>query len=203
MNKTSEEIVLECISLSKILHEESLVCKNHAIKYHELFQKNQSQFWRRMYIRSLFAYVDATLYGFKKLLLCVYEEGELSLEELAIILEKSYEVKDNGKAVSKPTFVSLEKNIKFTFLTLIKFFSIEEAKPFSNNGWNSFKKSIEKRNLLTHPKQLNHLEISNEQMNQIEEGTSWFHKNIVTLYRGIAKSMQIQLGLDDSNSNNK
>ena len=84
-----------------------------------LSKANDSQFTRRAYIRSVFALIEGNIFQMKAMVLKSHEEGHISLSigELSLLKEESYDLADNGDYKVRSKFLQLQENIKFT-LTL-------------------------------------------------------------------------------------
>lgn len=144
-----------------------------------LLKNNTSQFARRIYIRSVFSYVEGSIWVFKQVCFKVKPSGnakrKMSISEFAVLNEESYELKRNGdiKVVTKN--LNLLDNIKFTFKMLNKLFGGELDIGTGTESWANLIKAKNIRNRITHPKKVEDLTITDEEIKVCEDVCSWFN----------------------------
>ena len=149
-----------------------------------------NQFNRRSYVRAGFAYVEGHVFKLKQWALGLddYKQGlrarygpnpyvdstMFSFGERLVLSEESFEVDDKGEVYSQSRFVRLDKNIKFAFRAISRAHDIEFKLDLGDSGWGDFKKAIEIRNRITHPKSVSELSLSNAEMETTHNGFSWY-----------------------------
>ncbi|MDQ1611481.1 MAG: hypothetical protein QOG00_1412 [Pyrinomonadaceae bacterium] len=141
-----------------------------------LTEVEANQFWRRTYIRTVFAFIEALIFHIKRVLLRVYDAGivEFSPEELAMLREESYDLSDKGDVVTQQKFIPLTKNLKFICKAYVRYTKSNYTLKVDDSGWDSFKKSIDIRNRLTHPKSASDLDVSDDDIKVVERADNWF-----------------------------
>jgi len=136
----------------------------------------------RTYLRGLFAWVEATIFGLKGIALKMSEHKTLfSPAELAMLQEQTYDLDEKGNIKLQPKLIPLTKNLRFAFSTCSRAFSIANTLNVGDARWDSFQKAIEMRNRITHPRTPEDLHLSDEDFEQIKFALFWFSENYRTL----------------------
>src|SRR4051794_4816834 len=83
----------------------------------ECSKEGDEQFWRRMFIRALFAQIEGEIYCMKRVALDFHtEDGAIAAwfcAEVALLSDESYELNKELKAITKKKFIPLERNMPF------------------------------------------------------------------------------------------
>src|SRR5215210_6831875 len=106
-----EKAIEQFTDLLNILGKDVRQCNDGVIA-------EDSQFWRRAFVRAVFALIECLTFRMKQAALELYQSGEarFSEAELALLKEESYELNDKGVAYMQAKFIQLPKNLKFSFL---------------------------------------------------------------------------------------
>ncbi len=119
----------------------------------------------------------------------------LSTGENAFLREETYYLKSNGSIELKPNFINLKNNIKAFFLLSKKVYGFDYEPDFKSAGWNKFLKSIKKRNLITHPKSIEDLIVSDKEIEDLFIGIVWMYDNVINYFR--LRSTLLEKDLDE------
>ncbi|MGH7990946.1 MAG: hypothetical protein ACREDS_12250 [Limisphaerales bacterium] len=146
-------------------------------------RNNDSQFARRAYIRSTFAYMEGTVWLLKQLILQTTFQSKaitnplnyLSPSELALLSDISYDVKDNGESYEQPKFLPLNKNLRFTMNVLNRFTSSSVKLETDSKIWSRFNQMLKVRHRITHPKNSEEIDITNTEIQHAIEVCRWFN----------------------------
>ena len=181
-------------TLANILNEDVNNC-------HMNLQTEDSQFWRRVYIRTCFSGIEAEIYAFKQIALEQHEKqgGLFNEGELALLNEHSYDVSDKGEAHTQQKFIQLTKNIKFAFKAFARSWSITYEFP-ADQGWTSFVAAVKIRNRLTHPKNHDDLTVSSEDLREVITANIWFVENTLFLMKAMLPYLKDSTDQTDSGS---
>lgn len=87
--------------------------------------------------------------------------------------ELTYSVNERGILVEQPRFITMTAMIRLT-VNVAKIFSPDLQVDFGNGGWEALKKAIEIRNRIIHPKSVQDLDISEEDIETAQSGFFWF-----------------------------
>jgi hypothetical protein len=111
------------------------------------------QFWRRTYIRTLFAMIEGATWLHKQYALRLHEHGrvEFTTGELALLRDVQFDFQ-NGKVREQPRFLNVADNFRFGFYALNNVMKSGHVLDVTGEPWERFKKAIEIRNRITHPK---------------------------------------------------
>ena len=112
--------------------------------------------WQRNFIRTVVSIIEGYSHCFRQIAVIGVEmgAGELTKKEKEILLnEENYGICDR---------------IKLTLRSTYKMLSIKPLPDFGTKDWSSAMLALEKRNLLTHPKTITDLEISEDTWDQIQ-----------------------------------
>lgn len=129
--------------------------------------KNQpkNQFWRRTFVRNLFAYFEGVNFGMKQLAIAQYgrKQVDFLVAELAMLREEKYGLDDKGRATSQTTnYPKFIQNTPFAFECLAR--SCQAAFTLDNRLIPDLKQFEHIRNRLTHPKRGKELDLSDGEL---------------------------------------
>ncbi|MGV0827817.1 hypothetical protein ACTS9C_02835 [Empedobacter brevis] len=144
-----------------------------------LSENRSSQFFRRVYTRSVFAYIEGSIWVLKQVCLKAKSvEGlqrKISISEFTILTEETYDLKGNGDIKTGTKTINLLDNIKFTFKTVNRLFNGKINAGVGTASWDKLIKAKSIRNRITHPKNENDMIISDDEIIICEEVCSWFN----------------------------
>ena len=109
-----QEAVAEFLRISEILTQDVVDATGPAI----VGQARE----RRNYVRAVFAYIEGHVWGIKQLCFEVTSPGVLLPGEIAMLLEQTHDIKDNGSVFTRPAKIRLPPNIRLAFETLGRVF---------------------------------------------------------------------------------
>jgi len=157
---------------------------------YDKIEEEDSQFWRRTYIRAVFAFAESFIFRMKQSAVDIHNlRGNLFAEaELAFLKEediREYSLNRKGEVEiqAKKRFIAFENNFKFAFKVYARAFNSSYTLDLGDGGWDAFRDALEVRHRLTHPKFINQLNISDEELQRIEKGMSWFRKVTLDIFR--------------------
>lgn len=147
--------------------------------------EDHTDFWKRSLFRSFFSLVEFTSFRLRYLLLAGFKDGSLTLspEEILTLQEQTPELNGSGGIRLKNKFFAFEDYLKFTLKTYAKHFEIAELDNFSDGGWDAMRRSVVIRNLLTHPRTIAHLFISENELGDLNTAMNWYFKIIKQLIK--------------------
>jgi hypothetical protein len=148
-------------------------------------QDNQNA--RRAYIRSLFAFIEGSVWILKQIVVSVVAKTErVTPAELALLTDKSFELKNNGDVQESSKYLRLPDNIKFTFKTLDKYFKNGNL-DINEKDWSNFQVCLKVRNRITHPKSIEDFEVSKSEILSCNKTYSWFCELVVKYIQGLPR----------------
>src|SRR6478735_2617165 len=115
----TEDLIIQNLRLFELLIGDVHDCKKQA-------WVTGDQFWRRMYVRALFAFIESNVHGLRQIVhyLHLEHKAPLSRAELAVLLEEAYDVAENGEVRTKPSWIRSDRSIRFAFRIMIHTYSL-------------------------------------------------------------------------------
>jgi len=146
-------------------------------------ENNNSQFAKRAHIRSAFAYMEGSVWLFKQLIVQTVFQSKavtnplhlLSIAELGLLSDVSYDLKDNGEPYEQQKFLPLTKNLRFTMSVMSRFTGYSIDLQTNSKTWDRFNKTIKVRNRITHPKNAEEIDMTDEEIQHATEVCNWFN----------------------------
>lgn len=170
------------------IKEPLLILLEDAHAAEQYLEGADSQFARRAYIRSIFAYIEGSVWILKQVCLKAKPlsgERRISPVEYALLAEESYELKNNGEPKVQTKFLRLPDNIKFTFKLINKLFKANIELGVGSKEWINFQKAIEIRHRITHPKNIKVFAISDEEIQMCQQVCSWFNELVHRFFQAL------------------
>src|SRR5712692_8437492 len=161
-----------------ILHDDVEFCARE-------LNKNDLPVWRRALVRALFAMVEGVIYRMQQIALNASHQPRVAFSpgELHLLLEKSFELDGNGNVVERQIRTSLKGSIRFAFGAFARVHVAEyELDVTREDEWGAFLKSIKVRDRLMHPKTVDDLTDSNEEIKSIQITFDWFMKTLKNVH---------------------
>ena len=131
----------------------------------------QPQIGRRLYARTFFSFVESILASLKEEALL---RGSQSPAEKLLLAEQQCDLDDSGKARTRRYQVPVPASLRFTFQAIASAWRVDYSPDYSGAGWKAFQESVRLRNRLTHPKQIADLDVSDTDLETLDEAHDWF-----------------------------
>lgn len=162
-------------------------------KTFSLLQQQDTQFYRRMYVRSLFAYLEGFTYWMRQNVIeidrvVLRKTGSIDWERHLLLHEEFPTSTDTGKVEKQKQKVSFKNRFAFSMKAYLEIVQCKDNL-FSDNRWPQLQKALKVRDRLTHPKQSNDLVVSDNDMKLCQEGYSWFTDLVVKKSRQSLEAM--------------
>jgi hypothetical protein len=148
-----------------------------------------SQPERRIYVRSVFATIEAWIYAMKQMALKWHPDPmcpTISEAERAFAQELEYKLTDSGEVESRRAKISLEVNLRFAFRLFAKSGYLTSDLDVSGSEWQVFRRAIKIRDRITHPKSVSDLNISDDDFKDVTTGLGWILISHAKLFTEIA-----------------
>jgi len=152
---------------------------------------DDSQFNRRVYVRSLFSYYEAFGYFVRQFLIEIQRKKialgkEVNLDRFYLLQEEFPTVGKNGKIEAKDQKTPFANQFAFTLKEFADLVGVS-AHIFGDSGWEATQKAHKIRDRLTHPKVKEDSLVSNEDMEVCRKGYGWFAGLIAVQFKEAAK----------------
>lgn len=141
------------------------------------------QFWRRTFVRAVFAQIEGKTFLMKR---TAHDRPsvQFSPAERSVLTEDDYEVNtlnNKGEVTTRQTRNSTASNIKFAFKSLARARTPTVA--LNLDGWDALLTGIHIRDRLTHPKQLEDLTVSDDDLDAVKVASDWFNAKFSAHFR--------------------
>lgn len=143
--------------------------------------QNDTQFARRAYIRSIFASLEGIVWLLKQVCLNVPNVSgprKFHPAEFALLQDQTYDLKNNGETSTQTNFLRLPDNLRFTFRVFNRLFQAQIDLGVRGAPWDKFLRSLDVRHRITHPKKVDELDISDQEIELYRKVSSWFNETI-------------------------
>lgn len=147
-----------------------------------LWTERQDDFSRRTYIKTCFSLVEGLTQIMKSACLLANEYKDLnalSPEEIVLLREELAYVKQNGHVGVKSAPIGMAANFRFATSCCNKIFNLNHELNAGGNGWVKFIDAIKIRDKITHPHKLSDINISEEDMDIINEAMDFFREETI------------------------
>jgi hypothetical protein len=177
--------VIELREVFDVLGQDILTSRN-------MVKENDSPFWRRTLVRSLFACIEGMSYRMKyvALIMARNHSVRLSPAERALMKEESYDLNDKGEAAISKSKLRTADNLLFSLKIAARACKTPFEIDKGGEGWGSFKDALKIRDRITHPKNSQDLLISDEELNIVWKTINWYVDSMTHVLVISAKSLE-------------
>jgi len=138
---------------------------------------------QRSLARTLFAAVEGLSFQLRRITLASIGNTDLLTEaEKHLLREERHYLDDKGRPKTSEAFLPFPQSLLFTIATYVKNHGAEFRPELSSAGWTSFKRAIEVRNSVTHPKSASSLVLSDADLSAIAEASRWWQNTMVAMF---------------------
>lgn len=130
---------------------------------------------RRAYVRAVGTVFDgATLMLKAKAVRQVLESRvEVSRAELALLMDEAYELNDQGMPRTRVRLAPAAAGAAFAFKTFVRVHGLGIDIDLGGDGWRAFVEASRVRNRVTHPKGLEDLNVSDDDLASVNRAFVW------------------------------
>jgi len=132
---------------------------------------------RRTAVRVSYAAIEGLLWGLKQSVLETFVENVPidRIADVTLLREETFRVNDRGKVRPTPLHLPLADNIRFVEAMVRRINPESEYQlNFNSPGWSALKLGVKARNRLMHPKALDDLHVSDEELEASNKAFFWF-----------------------------
>jgi hypothetical protein len=130
---------------------------------------------RRALVRSVFACIEGTTFGFRSvaLYLARMRNIPLTVGEIAMAREVTYALNTKGQVEERHVFIPILANLRFALTLLAKVAGAPYEFPADDSNFEQLQKAQRVRNRLTHPRSSSDLEVSGEEQSLVIKAGEW------------------------------
>ncbi|MDH5217575.1 MAG: hypothetical protein OEX19_07760 [Gammaproteobacteria bacterium] len=160
-----------------------------------LLDKEDSQFYRRTYVRALFAYLEGFAYMTRQFAIemdqITYKRfGVMDWDRHFLLHDEIPSIGNNGKITKQSNRVSFIDHFAFSLKAHADVVGYK-GDILADNGWQSLKGALKIRHRLTHPKKSVDVQVTDEDIQLCKSGYNWFSKLIVITFRKSFEEQQV------------
>ena len=153
-----------------------------------LMQSKDTSTARRIFIRAVFDLIEGVTSGMKQVALEKeqYRKGRFTRAEVALLKQESYPWENLGREQNWPDKMTfLLKKIHSAFWALAESHRATYSLPMTGLGWKSLRIALDVRRRIMHPKSVDELTVSKEEIEYVVNAHLWFVSNYVLLLKAI------------------
>lgn len=152
---------------------------------------NDTPFNRRTYVRTCFAVLEGVVSWVKSSTLMIMDEDEAPTSHLSMLKEETYTVDSRGKVQTQQKFIPIDANLRFAITMYAKTLKTEQELDCSTQEWQHFKTALRVRNRIVHPKKIDDLEVTDEELGATMKSSLWILHRVMEITEvGLMKNTQ-------------
>lgn len=153
--------------------------------------KNDDDYYRRNFVRALFAMIEGSVFVIKQSTLIAGFSERLSFAEIALLKEETFDLDNKGNVRSQVKFLRIADNFKFAARMASRVFDCNLDLGVGTQEWDYFLELIRIRNRVTHPKGSSDFEISQDEAELARKVFYWFNDFVVALTECISGRIEV------------
>ena len=149
-------------------------------------ENNDTQLARRNYLRSIIAFYEIVLSKMRETVINqlidkYFLSGKLDLHEIYPLMDENVRITVNGSVSFDANRTTLKSMLAYTIKIYAELIDLD-VELFSDNRWEAFCKSIQIRHRITHPKYHEDVDITDDELDAIDEGREWWNLTMERLH---------------------
>jgi hypothetical protein len=141
----------------------------------------------RAFARAVFAWIDGNVSHLRATLLAVCRDL-LTTPEIVVLNEQSYELNGKAEVVARPKFTKMEDGLRFACALAGKHLAPGHRLDLGGKGWQAFKRSLQVRHRVTHPRGRQDLDISDPELDDLRETMHWSCTQLGALWAEVMRN---------------
>lgn len=160
----------------------------------ERLECDDTQSNRRELIRTTFSAIEGLIWNLKQTIVTSKSTlHKMTIHEQAALLEESYILDERGRVRVQPRFLPLAASLRL-IVGIVKRYRPAYELDLTHIGWQKLLKAIDARNRIVHPKRLEDLTVSDEDVADCIAGFSWFLAYVIEIREEHVKYTKEQTG---------
>jgi len=167
------------------------------VECEELLDRSDTQFARRSFVRSAFAFNEGYVYWLKGvvtkwLLAKGWRTNNIEMTKLLLLSDETYRPNRQGIIESDPNRLPFLNHCAFVIRTAAECRNCNPTSLFSDYGWNELQIALKVRHRITHPKKPEDLEITELELSSTSEGHRWLLNCLVDILNSIPQDADLK-----------
>ncbi len=149
------------------------------VECERLLQKADTQFARRVFCRSAFAFIEGQIYWLNGIALNAVvnrdfaKERSINVTLASALVDDAPRVGKTGKIALEPNRIPFLNHTALVLRTLAEAIGLHADEMFADNGWAELQKALAVRHRITHPKEPEALTITDDEMRSLRAALAW------------------------------
>lgn len=144
---------------------------------------------QRALIRAFFAAVEGLSYQLRQVTLASLSATDLlTRAERSLLAEERHFLNDKGLPKTVEAFMQFPQSLLFSIATYIKNHGASFSPDLSGPGWQAFRRAVELRNRVTHPKSFASLAPSDSDLEDLMAASRWWHTTMLEMFKACDKA---------------
>ena len=181
-NQVSDAVDEECSWFQDWQAGWALIMEQMAADMHAVscaVSRGPHEYLRRVYVRTLFATIEADVFQRKQLALLGHGKTHtFDSSELAVLRELQFNVQHSGEIVESPKYIPLPANYRLSFKLAAKVIGSRFQLDCSRQEWQDFVYCVGVRNRITHPKTAQDIVVTVQDLKRARSVADWCHGNM-------------------------
>jgi hypothetical protein len=150
---------------------------------YDLSQQRDTPFARRAYVRAVFAMIEGNINLMAGAALAAAARGDIHASkcELEVLRQEREEISVNGVRFTRVKFVPICDRVGPVFHLFARIAPSRFVLDKGGSGWRDFKRAVEIRNRITHPKRADCFAIIDADLTAVEGARSWIASSVERL----------------------
>jgi hypothetical protein len=142
----------------------------------------------RAFVRMVFAQIEAEVFRLKQMALeCNAKKPSLSPGEVAMCLEETFDLQENGNVKGRTAKLRFLPNVRFALMVATKAVGSSSEADYNDPGWQALTKAIPIRDRLMHPKKVHDYLVSKQETTTVTQGRLWFGNQVMGIFEKMNK----------------
>ncbi len=184
MRKIENIDPLDLVPAVKIIAQDADDCEK-ALKL------NDTQFWRRMWIRAYFSWVEAYCFLLRRFVLKMRFNKRVikpsDIAEFAALSELKYSVTSKGESITEPANTRTVDYIGFSIMSCSRLYGLGFSIDPGGKDRKCLVDAVRVRDRITHPKGIKDVHITDADMKIVDEFRNWFSGYLAILHDPVIK----------------
>lgn len=146
-------------------------------------KSNPTPFAHRSLIRAHFAMIEGLSFQLRQVTLAsLIDTDFLTSSEIALLREEKYSIDSKGNPQIQESFNSFLPSLLFTIRCYLKNHGASYQVNTADNGWVAMQKAIKIRNRVTHPRDVESLELSDIDLKNFRDAAVWWKNTMFEMF---------------------
>lgn len=150
---------------------------------------NNTPYAQRALIRANFALMEGLSYQFRSVTLASLQSTEfLSDSERTLLREERHTINEKGEPQIKESFLRFPESLLFSVRTYVRNHGAAFEPDIKHPGWQAMRRAAKVRNLVTHPKSVASLDLSDQDLASIQEAAAWWKATMLSMFAACSEA---------------